>query len=305
MDHDHPYKELFSQPELVADLLRLAEMADGLDLDSLDRRNGSYVSEDWKGREDDVVWRVRWGDRDLYVYLLIEFQSTVDTVMAVRVMTYIGLLWQDLARAGKLHPDGTLPPVLPLVLYNGEAAWTSPRTVHDAMGPVPHLLRPFQPESAFLLLDEVRMQMRAEHERNLAAAVFSLERCGDLLQHLAIARSVAGWLRGEGKGRIIGAFQRWYARTLSVRHALPATINPFAEDPMLSTRFEQWLAGVEARGMAKGMAEGRTEATLAMLRRSIARGNLTIDGARAEVDALCRDGLITRLEAERILARLG
>ena len=46
MDHDHPYKELFAQPELVADLLRLAEMADGLDLDSLDRRNGSYVSED-------------------------------------------------------------------------------------------------------------------------------------------------------------------------------------------------------------------------------------------------------------------
>lgn len=99
MDHDHPYKELFSQPELIADLLRLAEMADGLDLDSLDRRNGSYVSEDWRGREDDVIWRVRCGDRDLYVYLLIEFQSTVDALMAVRVMTYIGLLWQDLAKA--------------------------------------------------------------------------------------------------------------------------------------------------------------------------------------------------------------
>jgi len=69
MDHDHPYKELFTQPELVADLLRLAEMADGLDLASLDRRNGSYVSADWRGREDDVIWRVRWGDRDLYVPL--------------------------------------------------------------------------------------------------------------------------------------------------------------------------------------------------------------------------------------------
>lgn len=186
MDHDHPYKELFSQPELVADLLRLAEMAEGLDLDSLDRRSGSYVSEDWKGREDDVVWRVRWGGRDLYIYLLIEFQSTVDPLMSVRVMTYIGLLWQDLARAGALPVDGSLPPVLPLVLYNGEMPWTAPRSIHEALGPMPCLLAPYQPESAFLLLDEVRMHLRDEHERNLAAAVFRLERVGDPAEHLAI-----------------------------------------------------------------------------------------------------------------------
>ena len=95
------------------------------------------------------------------------FQSTVDPLMAVRVMTYIGLLWQDLARSGALNPDKTLPSVLPLVLYNGEAPWTAPRSLHEALGPMPHLLAPYQPESAFLLLDEVRMHLRDEHERNL------------------------------------------------------------------------------------------------------------------------------------------
>jgi hypothetical protein len=301
MDHDNPYKELFSQPELIADLLRLAEMADGLDLASLDRRNGSYVSEDWKGREDDVVWRVRYGDRDLYVYLLIEFQSTVDALMAVRVMTYIGLLWQDLAKAGNLNPDGTLPPVLPLVLYNGEAPWTAARAIHEAMGPVPRLLQPFQPDSSFLLLDEVRMHLRDGHERNLAAAVFRLERSGDPAQHLVIARTVAGWLRGEGKVRIIAAFQRWYARTLTIKHSLPDTLNPFAEDPMLTTRFEEWKAGVIALGEAKGKAEG----ILALLRDRIDRQTLEIDAARAEVEHLYHKGHLTRDEADRVLTRLG
>jgi hypothetical protein len=50
-----------------------------------------------------------------------------------------------------------LPPVLPLVLYNGEAPWTAPRMIHAALGPVPRLLQPFQPDSTFLLLDEVRI----------------------------------------------------------------------------------------------------------------------------------------------------
>ena len=228
-------------------------------------------------------------------------QSVADPLMCVRVMTYIGLLWQDLAKAGKLNPDGTLPPVLPLVLYNGEAPWTAPRMIHAALGPVPRLLQPFQPDSTFLLLDEVRMQLRHDQERNLAAAVFRLERSGDPAQHLVIARAVASWLLGEGKGRILAAFQRWYARTLTLRHSLPDTLNPFAEDPMLTTRFEEWKAGVEARGKA----EGKAEATLAILRRRIARGTLTIDAARAEVDELRHNGDLNAAEALLILARLG
>ena len=50
--------------------------------------------------------------RQLYVYLLLEFQSDVDPWMAVRLLVYVGLLYQDLIRAGCLTPDGCLPPVL-------------------------------------------------------------------------------------------------------------------------------------------------------------------------------------------------
>ena len=54
------------------------------------------------------LWRVRWGERWLYVYLLLEFQSTVDRLMAVRLLTYVGLLYQDLAAAGKTPMMGLL-----------------------------------------------------------------------------------------------------------------------------------------------------------------------------------------------------
>ena len=123
-EHDHSYKLLFSHPEMVRDLLRgfvnepwLAE----LDLDTLEKVSGSYVADDLRDREDDVIWRVRFHDRWLYLYLLLEFQSTVDPWMAVRILTYLGLLYQDLAR----QPTTTrkLPPVLPIVLYNAPSRW--------------------------------------------------------------------------------------------------------------------------------------------------------------------------------------
>ena len=61
---------------------------------------------------DKEGWRVApgWfesGDSTNHIgapYLLIEFQSTVDAWMAVRVMTYVGLLYQDLIRQKQVLP---------------------------------------------------------------------------------------------------------------------------------------------------------------------------------------------------------
>ncbi|MES1242468.1 MAG: Rpn family recombination-promoting nuclease/putative transposase, partial [Acidobacteriota bacterium] len=89
-DHDHGYKLLFSHAALVADVLRGFVREDWvaeLDFETLERVDGSYVFDDLRHRESDMVWKVRWRDRVLYVYLLLEFQSTVDPFMPVRSMT--------------------------------------------------------------------------------------------------------------------------------------------------------------------------------------------------------------------------
>ncbi|WPL12175.1 MULTISPECIES: hypothetical protein [Thiorhodovibrio] len=48
--------------------------------------------------------------------MLLEFQSSIDHWMAVRIPTYIGLLYQDLIRAETVKVGDQLPPVLPVVL---------------------------------------------------------------------------------------------------------------------------------------------------------------------------------------------
>ncbi|MCB2263125.1 MAG: Rpn family recombination-promoting nuclease/putative transposase, partial [Candidatus Thiosymbion ectosymbiont of Robbea hypermnestra] len=120
--HDSSYKLLYSHTAMIEDLLRgfvpetwVAE----LDLTSLQKCSGSYVSDDLRDRADDLIWRVHWGQDWLYVYLLLEFQSGIDPWMAVRIQTYLGLLYQDLIRTRRLSNTGRLPPVLPIVLYNG------------------------------------------------------------------------------------------------------------------------------------------------------------------------------------------
>ncbi len=47
--------------------------------------------------------------------------------MPVRIMTYLGLLYQDLRTSAAIAPDAPLPPVLPMVLYNGDIKGTGER----------------------------------------------------------------------------------------------------------------------------------------------------------------------------------
>jgi len=91
-EHDSSYKQLFSHPQMVKDLLRgfiQEDLVTELDFRTLTKVSGSYISDDLRDREDDIIWKVRWHkqkDEWLYIYLLIEFQSTVDRFMAVNAI---------------------------------------------------------------------------------------------------------------------------------------------------------------------------------------------------------------------------
>ncbi len=73
-DHDNSYKLLFSHSEMVRNLLLgfvKEDWVQELDLGSLERVNGSYVSDDIRDRHDDIVWCVKWGSEWLYECILI------------------------------------------------------------------------------------------------------------------------------------------------------------------------------------------------------------------------------------------
>ena len=151
--HDPAYKLLFARPRMVRDLLdgfAARGWSGALDFDTLAPLPASFVSEDLQQRHGDLVWRIRFrDDRWLYLVLLLEFQATVDPAMALRMLTYTALLYQRLDADGVLRDHGALPPVLPVVLYNGRRPWTAPVEMMDLVAVGSDLLAPYQPSQRF------------------------------------------------------------------------------------------------------------------------------------------------------------
>ena len=256
------YKYLFSNPELVRDLV-LGFIPDdwlhSLDYTSLQAVNASYVSDDMKQRHNDMVWKVKAGEEWLYLYLLIEFQSTVDQYMAVRIMTYIGLLYQDLLKTQDIAPDGRLPPILPIVLYNGKAKWTAAQDVHDLIVPVPGLVIQYSPHLRYLLIDE---NAYSDHElaslKNLVAMVFQLEHAASPESLQQLLQSLQEWLSDRPDLR--RTFAHWLRETLQrkdeYRIVLPEIHDLLELKTMLADRVEEWAHLYKAEGFQQGMEVG-------------------------------------------------
>ena len=269
MKHDTGYKLLFSHPEMVRDLLCDWVPGDWLaeaDFSTLERMNASYVAENEKERHDDMVWRLRLRDRWLWVYLVLEFQSEADRWMALRMLVYAGLLAQDLVRRGELS-DGKLPPILPVVLYNGQPMWSAPTNVRDLFVAPPPGLADHQPNFAYHLIDEARLRLHpATSVRNAVEALFRLEhgRSPDELRR--VIQALDALLRDPQQQPMRRSFTNWIKRLLH-RKAASTTLSAMATeidamsdfmeaDSMLAERIETWFEEATQRGLQQGIQQG-------------------------------------------------
>ena len=327
--HDAAYKGLFSRRRMVEDLLRgfaAREWSDALDFSTLEKLPAEYVSDDLRRRHGDVVWRVRFRDETwLYLLVMLEFQSTADPYMAVRILVYTGLLYQDLIRRGALGDGGQLPPVLPVVLYNGRPRWTAPVEVGDLIAPVEEALARYQPSQRYFLLDEGRWGEDDLPRRNLVSALVGLENSGSAESLSKLLAALSDWLRDSEDDELRRAFVEW-VRQVALPGRFPGAALPGVRDlegggAMLAESVkewtEQWFREGQEKGIEQGLERGREQGREQGLELGLERG---LERGRAEERALlCRQaarkfdtetaerlsGLLERLADPERLAEVG
>ena len=133
---------------MVEDTLRgyvAPDWCEALDFSTLTRMNAEYIGPELYNRIGDMLWRVEFregsplggppldnGERP-YLLVLFEFQSAVDPDMAWRMHEYVYLLQRHQRGHGTLKAEGREAPVLAVVVYNGDRAWTA---LDERSGPV-------------------------------------------------------------------------------------------------------------------------------------------------------------------------
>ena len=194
---DENYKKLFAFPRMVEDLLRgfaARGWAGKLEFSTLRKVPAEYVSDALLKRHGDTVWQVRSRD-GRHLLVVLEFQSREDPRMALRILVYTSLLYQELFRneAPVLDAGGRLPAVLPVVVYNGAARWQAAGEVGELVQPVDEELVPYRPSQRYHVLDERHVGEEDLPQPNLVTVVVDWR--GSQRR-----RTLSGWWRCSGSG---------------------------------------------------------------------------------------------------------
>ena len=308
--HDPAYKLIFGRPRMVRDLLdgfAARGWSEALDFDALEPLPASFVSGGLHRRHGDLVWRIRFRSGQwLYLVLLLEFQATVDAAMGVRLLTYTGLFYERLVADGVLREHGALPPVLPVVIYNGRRPWRAPVEMRDLVSGGSGPLAPYQPSQRYYLLDAARAADADLPSGNLVSALVGLEKTRDRARLAGPLKVLIDLLRAAKDDALTEVFAAWLHQGLRVSDRLPAGgRNPLAElqetQTMLEENMRKWTGEWLEQGRVQGIEQGRVqgiEQERALLCRLAAR---KFDAGAAEGLAAALAGVT---DADR-LARVG
>ena len=273
--HDTGYKELFSHPEFVQQLMEgfaPIEIAQLMNFSTLKNHSGNYITPLFEEKFEDVVWSVEvtWEGitQRVFLYILLEFQSKIDSTMPLRLMHYVACFYDHLLKTRETTVRQGLPPIFPMVLYNGSQRWSARQDIYDMVQPAPpEFLRVYQPHLRYYLIDEGRYtDEELIGKETPLSGIFGVENAGHSWEALqqAVDRIVEIIKADPNKDRVDKIITRWIKRHLQrvapkARLDLDRLSSLVEDRDMLAENLENLVKKERLEGMLAGRQEGRQE----------------------------------------------
>jgi predicted transposase/invertase (TIGR01784 family) len=270
--HDSGYKKLFSNRTIFRQLLETfvtEAWVKELDFGQCETLDKSFVADHYKETESDLIYKVTFHGRDIYLVVLLEFQSTVDRFMALRVLNYLTNFYLDYVAS---HEKVTqLPPVFPIVLYNGDRKWTAPIRLADLIQDH-HMLGRYAPQFEYSKI--VEHEYPKDHllaVRNIVSTLFLTESYYDFE---LVKQELTRLFEQEEDRQAVSLLINWFRQLAEHQRIDPSEYQEFKQvyhtveevRSMLITSLEREREQIRAEalkiGEEKGRQEGRQEGEL-------------------------------------------
>ena len=263
--HDSGYKKLFANQTIFRQLLETfvnQEWVNQLDFSTCETLDKSFISQHYQETESDLIYKVQLLNHEVYIYILIEFQSTVDPFMALRVLNYITNFYMDYIANHKQVKK--LPAVFPIVLYNGEDRWTAPTNLSDLIEQAPSLGAFTLAFRYFLIAENQYSQQALLKIRNIVSTLFLAESHYDVD---VLETELLNLFSSEADKGAVSLFLNWFkqlalhGRIASEDYESLETIYRNEEEvrTMLITALEKEKQQIYHNGHIEGKREGHVE----------------------------------------------
>ncbi|MDX2111657.1 MAG: Rpn family recombination-promoting nuclease/putative transposase [Verrucomicrobiota bacterium] len=147
------YRNIATVTEFFKNYLPPA-LVEAIDWTTLKLVPSSFISNELKASESDLLYSVQFQGQEIFLYILFEHQSVEDPWMPFRLLVYMVHAWGVFR---KNNPEATkLPAIFPVVLAQNDKNWTvSPRFIDliDIPTNLLPVLKPYIPDFSYHLFE--------------------------------------------------------------------------------------------------------------------------------------------------------
>ena len=135
--HDKFFRASLQYPTVAREFLEMYlpdEIKKELDFSSINYCQNSFIDEQLKLCQSDVLFKATIAGCESYLYILAEHQSKPDKLMPFRLMKYMVNIWDTHIKEVGAKQSLPLPAIFPLVFYTGGSKYNASRTLWDLCG---------------------------------------------------------------------------------------------------------------------------------------------------------------------------
>ena len=142
--HDKLFRASMQYPNVAREFLELhlpEFIKKGLDFSTLITCPNSFIDDELKLLQSDVLLKAMVSGEETYLYVLAEHQSKPDPLMSFRLMKYMIRIWDVHCQQFGTTSPLPLPVIVPLVFFTGNGKYTVARTLADLCGSNAEVMR--------------------------------------------------------------------------------------------------------------------------------------------------------------------
>jgi predicted transposase/invertase (TIGR01784 family) len=273
--YDSAFKKVFSDKQIFFQFIdAFVPEINNLDieLDDLFLEETTFTDPNLSDKEDDILYRIRYKGKEIYIYILIEHQSSVDYLMPYRILVYMTRIWERYVNNAKdkRRKGFKLPPIIPIVFYNGMRKWTAEIRFEEKVNDYIEFAK-YVPHFYYLLVDVGSIEeWRLKRMNNALSLFLSLDAYKEK-DVMEIIEEVKGIFEGfsEDQKELVRKYIKTYLKVLTVRHDMDVMeeeseftgeVNEMLT--IFSAKLKENLKREREEGIEEGILESTQEAVI-------------------------------------------